>query len=83
MSRENKGTGCTRRDFVKAVGITGLAVAGTGVTGAIALPEKPAGPENTVAMPKRKLGKTGVEVSILNMGAMFDTITNNFSSSKP
>jgi uncharacterized protein len=74
MSHETKGTGFTRRDFVKTVGIAGLAVAGTGVTGAIALPEKPAGPENTAAMPKRKLGKTGVEVSILNMGAMFDTI---------
>ena len=27
-------------------------------------------------MPKRKLGKTGVEVSILNLGGMFDTINN-------
>jgi len=74
MSRENKGTGCTRRDFVKAFGIAGLAAAGVGVTGAIPLPEKQAGPEKAAAMPKRKLGKTGVEVSILNMGAMFDTI---------
>jgi uncharacterized protein len=27
-------------------------------------------------MPKRKLGKTGVEVSILSLGGMFDTINN-------
>ena len=27
-------------------------------------------------MPKRKLGKTGAEVSILNLGGMFDTINN-------
>ena len=27
-------------------------------------------------MPKRKLGKTGVEVSILGLGGMFDTINN-------
>jgi predicted aldo/keto reductase-like oxidoreductase len=74
MSRENKGTGCTRRDFVKAIGIAGFAAAGVGVTGAITLPEKQAGPEKAATMPKCKLGRTGVEVSILNMGAMFDTI---------
>jgi len=74
MSRENKGTGCTRRDFVKAVGIAGLAAAGAGVTGAIPMNEKPDGADKGNAMPKRKLGKTGVEVSILNMGAMFDTL---------
>ena len=27
-------------------------------------------------MPKRKLGKTGVDVSILCLGGMFDTINN-------
>jgi predicted aldo/keto reductase-like oxidoreductase len=74
MSRENKGTGFTRRDFVKVVGIAGIAAAGAGVTGAIPMPEKPGGANNANATPKRKLGKTGVEVSILNMGAMFDTL---------
>jgi len=74
MSEKTKGTGFTRRDFVKTVGIAGLAVAGTGVTGALAAPEKPAAAAPAGAMPKRKLGKTGAEVSILNMGAMFDTI---------
>jgi uncharacterized protein len=75
MSEKSKGTGCTRRDFVKTVGIAGLAVAGTGVTGALAAPEQPAAAPAT-AMPKRKLGKTGAEVSILNLGGMFDTINN-------
>jgi predicted aldo/keto reductase-like oxidoreductase len=74
MSRESKGTGFTRRDFVKVVGIAGIAAAGAGVTGAIPVPEKPVGANNAGSMPKRKLGKTGVEVSILNMGAMFDTL---------
>jgi uncharacterized protein len=75
MSENTKGTGFTRRDFVKTVGIAGLAVASTGVTGALAAPEQPAAAP-AGAMPKRKLGKTGVEVSILNLGGMFDTINN-------
>jgi predicted aldo/keto reductase-like oxidoreductase len=74
MTEKTKGTGFTRRDFVKTVGIAGLAVAGSGVTGALAAPEQPAGAAQANVMPKRKLGKTGMEVSILNMGAMFDTI---------
>jgi uncharacterized protein len=76
MDEKEKNTGFTRRDFVKAVGLAGLAAAGTGVSSALAVPEKPAGPDKTPAMPKRQLGKTGVEVSILNLGGMFDTINN-------
>jgi predicted aldo/keto reductase-like oxidoreductase len=72
MSSKIKDTGFTRRDFVKTVGLAGLAV-GTGTVGAGAAPEQPAAP---ATMPKRKLGKTGVEVSILNLGGMFDTINN-------
>jgi predicted aldo/keto reductase-like oxidoreductase len=76
MDRKNKGKGVSRREFVKTVGLTGLVVAGSGVPGAIAAPEKPAAATKSSAMPKRKLGKTGVEVSILNLGGMFDTINN-------
>ncbi|MFW6126706.1 MAG: aldo/keto reductase [Thermodesulfobacteriota bacterium] len=76
MSSKNKGTGVTRREFVKTVGLTGLAVAGAGVPGALAVPKKPAGEAKAQAMPKRQLGKTGVQVSILNLGGMFDTINN-------
>jgi uncharacterized protein len=76
MTENNKNTGFTRRDFVKTVGLAGLAVAGTGVTGALAAPEKPAGAAPANATPKRQLGKTGAEVSILNLGGMFDTINN-------
>jgi hypothetical protein len=66
----------TRREFMKTVGLAGLAVAGTGVTGAIAAPEPPAGAAPAGTTPKRKLGKTGVEVPILSLGGMFDTINN-------
>src|SRR5208337_4621879 len=76
MSRTTEGKGFTRRDFVKTVGLAGLAVAGAGVTGAMAAPEAPAGTAKATIMPKRPLGKTGVDVSILNLGCMFDTINN-------
>ena len=76
MTRKKEGTGFTRRDFVKTVGLAGLAVAGGGATGAIAAPKPPAAAVKTDTVPKRKLGKTGVDVSILNLGCMFDTINN-------
>ena len=55
MSRENKGKGFTRRDFVKVVGIAGIAAAGAGVTGAIPAPEKPGGANNASATNARDL----------------------------
>ncbi len=76
MSRKSNDTGVTRRDFVKTVGLASLAVAGAGATGAIAAPEQPAGAAPAGTTPKRKLGKTGVEVSSLCLGGMFDTINN-------
>ena len=76
MSRKIKDAGLTRRDFMKTVGLAGLAVAGAGVTGALAAPEPPAAPAKASTVPKRPLGKTGVEVSSLALGGMFDTINN-------
>jgi len=76
MSRKTKDTDLTRREFVTTVGLAGLAVAGAGATGALAAPEPPAGAVQAAATPKRKLGKTGVEVSSLCLGGMFDTINN-------
>ncbi|WP_428566114.1 MAG: aldo/keto reductase [Solidesulfovibrio sp. DCME] len=75
MTAEKKA-GLTRRDLIRTVGLGGLAVAGLGLGAgqarAAGEPEKAApGP-----MPKRKLGTTGLEVSILNLGGMFDTINN-------
>ncbi len=76
MSRKTKDTDLTRREFMKTVGLAGLAVAGSGVTGAMAAAEQPAAAVKADTMPKRKLGKTGVDVSILNLGCMIDTINN-------
>lgn len=76
MSRNTKDSDLTRRGFIKTVGLAGLAVAGAGVTGAVAAPEPPAAPAKASTVPKRPLGKTGVEVSSLCLGGMFDTINN-------
>jgi predicted aldo/keto reductase-like oxidoreductase len=76
MSRKNKDANLSRRDFVKTVGFASLAVAGGGVMGAVAAPEPPAATVKAATVPKRQLGKTGVGVSILNLGCMFDTINN-------
>ena len=62
MSWKTEDTGLTRRNFVKTVGLAGIAVAGTGVPGALAAPEPPAATAPAGTTPKRKLGKTGVEV---------------------
>ena len=43
MDRKTKGTGVTRREFVKTVGLAGLVAAGAGVPGAIADTKEPAG----------------------------------------
>ncbi len=70
----NKGKdGLTRRDFLKTVGIAGIASTGLDVGKAVAAQE---GTEKPPALPKRKLGKTGVEVSVLALGGMFDTLNN-------
>lgn len=72
MQRQDN-RGLNRREFVKTIGLAGLAAAGAGVTNALAAPA----PEATDGLvPRRVLGKTGVSVPILNLGGMFDTINN-------
>jgi predicted aldo/keto reductase-like oxidoreductase len=72
MSR--KDANLNRRDFLKTVGLAGIAVAGAGVP-ALAAPE-PKAPAKAPTMSKRTLGKTGVDVPILALGGMFDTLNN-------
>ena len=77
MSRKTKDADLTRREFVTTVGLTGLAVVGGGVTGVLAATEQSAaGAMKVHTVPKRKLGKTGVEVSILCFGGINDTPNN-------
>ena len=74
MAELERGKGLTRRDFMKIVGVGGIAATGIDATAAMAVPKQ--GESKATSIPKRKLGKTGVEVSLLSLGGMFDTINN-------
>jgi predicted aldo/keto reductase-like oxidoreductase len=68
-----------RRNFLKTVGAAGMASAFARVTAAE--PNKPDAPAKKKQsrfpqVPKRKLGKTGVEVSCLALGTLFDLVEN-------
>jgi aryl-alcohol dehydrogenase-like predicted oxidoreductase len=74
MSELKPSTDMTRRGFIRTVGIGGAAAAALTIPGSLGA-QAPAG-QQPAAMPKRKLGKTGAEVSILCLGGMFDTVNN-------
>jgi len=72
---EMKGQkGLTRRSFIKTLGLGGMAATAITAPQVMAAQGQDAG--KVPAVPRRKLGKTGVEVSILSLGGMFDTINN-------
>ncbi len=68
----------SRRAWLKGVGAVGLGSlllsGGTGAGGAVAAVEGESGGQETV--PTRPFGKTGVDVSILSLGGMFDIPSN-------
>ncbi|MFZ2445704.1 MAG: aldo/keto reductase [Syntrophobacteraceae bacterium] len=72
MAKNNDGL--TRRDFMKTVGLGGLAA--TGLDSARAASASAQGAEKAASIPRRKLGKTGADISILALGGMFDTLNN-------
>ncbi len=74
MEEKEKYKGLTRRDFIKTVGLAGIAATGLDMGKAAAAPEQ--ADAGKPALPRRKLGKTGVEVSVLALGGGFDTINN-------
>jgi hypothetical protein len=74
MADKKTREGLTRRDFIKTIGIAGIASTGLDIGKAAAAAE-PTDAEKT-SVPRRKLGKTGAEVSVLALGGMFDTINN-------
>jgi hypothetical protein len=69
-----------RRDFLKTVGIAGAGsvLASTAAKGAIDEPNETAGKKELLLeqVPRRKLGKTGVEVPCLAMGLMSSLLDN-------
>jgi predicted aldo/keto reductase-like oxidoreductase len=77
MNMSGNGKGFSRRDFLRAAGAAGISSLLTG-TGAMAgktgqMAQKTT--ENTV-VPTRPFGKTGVNVSILSLGGIFDITSN-------
>jgi uncharacterized protein len=74
MAESTEQKGLTRRGFIKAVGLGGFAATAATVTGTGAGRAEDGTKASSV--PRRKLGKTGIEVSILSLGGMFDTINN-------
>lgn len=76
-----------RRQFMKTMGAAGLAPACAGLTDTFASAQIKAGPNEPNAPPKaqkpkspqvprRKLGKTGVDVPCLSLGTMFNVVDN-------
>lgn len=74
MAKDGRQKGLTRRDFIKTVGLGGVAAAGFDATMAMGAQEQSGA--KAASIPRRKLGKTGVEVSSLALGGMFDTLNN-------
>ena len=64
---EKKGGG-SRRDFIKTVGAAGAA--------SLLLGGAPASAAEPVVVPRRPFGRTGVQVSALSLGGIFDIVTN-------
>lgn len=59
-----RGTQFTRRDFIKSAAVGGAAAAGLAASPRLAAQEKP-------PLPRRKLGETDLEVSVVGYGAEF------------
>jgi hypothetical protein len=74
MEGKEKYQGLTRRNFIKTIGLAGIASTGLNMGKAGASTEQV--DAGKPVLPRRKLGKTGVEVSVLALGGMFDTINN-------
>jgi uncharacterized protein len=74
MHETKEPKGVTRRGFIKSLGLGGLATTSLGIPRALGAMD--ATNDKAASVPRRKLGKTGVEVSILSLGGMIDTVNN-------
>lgn len=76
MEQKDKSEGLTRRTFIKTIGLAGIASTGLDIGSAASAASEEGAAGKGGPMPRRKLGKTGVDVSVLALGGMFDTINN-------
>ncbi|HBZ56745.1 MAG TPA: aldo/keto reductase, partial [Syntrophobacteraceae bacterium] len=74
MNETKDRKGLTRRGFIKTLGFGGMAATSLGIPQGVIAQEQ--GAAKSVSIPKRRLGRTGVDVSILALGGMFDTLNN-------
>lgn len=81
MSEQNDKNGLSRRDFFKTAGAVGIGALLGSVGRLDAQQTQPAAATKLDVVPRRPFGKTGVNVSILALGGMFD-INNNQSMMK-
>ena len=77
MNDKAEDKNVTRRDFIRTVGLAGITAALTGVPGAVAASEPSGAVASASTVPRRKLGKTGVEVPILALGGTLNTKNNH------
>ena len=68
----------SRRDFMKTVGVVGVGslMGGTGILAQVASPPATTAKPVDAKLPMRPLGKTGVKVSSLALGGIFDIASN-------
>jgi predicted aldo/keto reductase-like oxidoreductase len=68
----------SRRDFVKTVGVVGVGslLGGAGALAQVASPPAAPGKPSDAKLPTRTLGRTGVKVSTLALGGMFEIVSN-------
>ena len=81
-SQENRLKKSNRREFLKRSATFGLAAA---VAGAVALKPRRASAQITIPkepMPRRPFGRSGIEVSTLSLGGMFDILNNRLMLAK-
>ena len=74
----NTNKDSSRRDFLKIVTLAGAGALLSG-TRTSAEPGNPAAAVSDPKVPKRPFGKTGIDVSILAMGTMYDIINNQMN----
>ena len=79
---ENKSDKSNRRDFLKKVASIGLGIAASGAVLRSALPASAQITLPNAPIPRRPFGRSGIKVSTLSLGGMFDILNNRLMLAK-